>query len=227
MNISKYDNMAFDIVSNSKILTEDDFNIINNMKSELTDTFMKVQMFRTRTEMDVSVLNDVKFPTPDSKYWQAVREQNVMFQELCMLSYEYQKNQIEIEILKRDKNEEDKELERELIQIEINKKSFVSANQERTAKDRIREIKEWHDIKKKLIPQMTCGTKDVNEHQLVSYAQRFIQQMMVLDNSAGQAEKQNLVGQYVSTMKAIKKKGLDKKVFKIFNREALRKLPQV
>ena len=48
------------------------------------------------TEVPVSVLNDIKFPTPAAKYWQAMREQNVMFQELVMLSYEYRKNLVEI-----------------------------------------------------------------------------------------------------------------------------------
>jgi hypothetical protein len=51
--------------------------------SDITNTsvsshaFHHVQMYRTQTEMEISVLSDVHFPTPDSKYWQTVREMNV------------------------------------------------------------------------------------------------------------------------------------------------------
>jgi len=96
----------FNIILGSNILPREDIKSLDPLKNELKETFIKAQMFRTRTEMEVSVLNDIKHPTSDSKYWQAVREQNVMFQELVMLSYEYRKNKIEIEILKRDILEE-------------------------------------------------------------------------------------------------------------------------
>ena len=47
------------------------------MVPELQDTWFKKQMYRTETEMRVSVLSDNKHGTKASKYWQSVREQNL------------------------------------------------------------------------------------------------------------------------------------------------------
>ena len=86
----------FNIIQNSDILTKEDLDILTPLTKELQESFKKSQVFRTRTEMEVSVLNNLKFPTPAAKYWQSVKEQNVMFSELVMLSYEYRKNIVEI-----------------------------------------------------------------------------------------------------------------------------------
>ena len=93
---NNYGQTALDIIGESTILTAEDLNVIGELKEELVDNFMHAQVFRTRTEMEVSVLNDMNFPTPDSKYWQCQREQGVHFHELVMLSYEYRKNLVEI-----------------------------------------------------------------------------------------------------------------------------------
>ena len=57
------------------VLKEEDAQSIVALREELTDTWTKKQIFRTETEMRVSVLNDGKHPTQASKYWQSVREQ--------------------------------------------------------------------------------------------------------------------------------------------------------
>jgi hypothetical protein len=46
--------------------------------------------------MEVSVLDDVHFPTPDAKYWQSVREQSVHFSELIRLSFDYRRLLVDI-----------------------------------------------------------------------------------------------------------------------------------
>ena len=51
------------------ILKPNDAQEILRLKEELADNWNKKQIFRTETEMRVSVLNDGKFPTPASKYW--------------------------------------------------------------------------------------------------------------------------------------------------------------
>ena len=56
---------------------------------ELQETYSKRQIWRTQTEMMFSVLDDSKFPTPASKYWQCVREQSVFYQELVQLTLNY------------------------------------------------------------------------------------------------------------------------------------------
>ncbi len=212
MNQNNYKKLSLDIVKSSNILEGGDFQCLLELKDELRDVFLHSQVFRTRTEMEVSVLNDVKHPTPDSKYWQSVREQNVMFQELVMLSYEYRKNLVEIKKLKRDIEKEKDKLEKELLQIESEKKTFISCNMERTAKDRIREIKEWHQIKQKLLPEMKYSLKDCDEHQLISYTKRWINQFMVMGDKGSPSEKANLIGQLDKGLKVCKEKGLLDKV---------------
>ena len=93
---AEYNETPFNIIQGSEILTKEDFDKLAPLSQELKENFKKSQVFRTRTEMEVSVLNELKFPTPTLKYWQSVREQNVMFNELVTLSYEYRKNAIEI-----------------------------------------------------------------------------------------------------------------------------------
>jgi hypothetical protein len=211
-----FDLQSLSIIESSKILKQEDLQQLSELKNELQDMFLNVQIYRTRTEMEASVLNDLKHPTPDSKYWQAMREQNVMFHELVMLSYEYRKNQVEILVLKRNLESENDELERELMQIEIEKKQFIGINQKRTAKDRIREILEWHEIKENLIPEMTASLTDVNEHQLVSYTVRWINQLMGMSESTSISERNNLLGQLDKGIKLCRQKGCMEKVLIMF-----------
>lgn len=215
----------FNIIHQSEILTENDLSILGTLTQELKETFKKSQVFRTRTEMEISVLNDVKFPTAASKYWQSVREQNVMFHELVMLSYEYRKNLVEIKKLQRQMEKETDDLEKELLQIEIEKKLFISKNQEKTAKDRIRELKEWSEIKEREminIPQEEL--KDADTHQLISYTKRFIKQSIIMGNNGSPAERHNLLGQLRSGILACIDKGILDKVLEDFGEDIKNKI---
>lgn len=215
----EYDNTPFSIINQSEILTKKDLDRLTPLTQELKETFIKSQVFRTRTEMEVSVLNDLKFPTANAKYWQAVREQNVQFQELVMLSYEYRKNLVEIKILQRDMVKEE-DLEKELSQIEIEKKMFILKNQEKTAKDRIRELEEWSNIKKREAKQMHAkALENVDNEQLFGYTRRFINQKLKAGNNGSPAENNNLQGQLDSSLKACKKNGLLEEVLSVYPKE--------
>ena len=102
--LGEYKTKSLSIIENSTILEDSDFKKIVALKDELNHTFLHSQVFRTRTEMEVSVLDDIHHPTPDAKYWQSMREQNVHYTELVSLSYEYRKNDVETKIVefKRD-----------------------------------------------------------------------------------------------------------------------------
>lgn len=219
--MSDYQNQTLNIVRDSNVLKPDDFDIIFQIKEELQDTFQYAQVFRTRTEMEASILNDMNHPNADSKYWQAVREQNVMYHELVMLSYEYRKNGVEIRQLKRKLENETDELEQELIQIEIERKEFIAINQQKTAKDRIREISEWHDIKQKLIPNMQNSLTDVNEHQLLSYTTKWIQEFVSSNGASfgSLPERNNLLSQLDKGLKLCKERGIEPKLFELFGKE--------
>lgn len=217
----------FNIILGSNILTQDDIKSLDPLKNELKETFIKSQTFRTRTEMEISVLNDIKHPTAASKYWQATREQNVMFNELVMLSYEYRKNLIKIKMIERQLTQEKDELKRELLQIEIEKKMFIAKQQEKVAKDRIREVKAWSEIKVREAEQMAAeDLDDVDNHQLISYTRRWIRQSMVMGSNGSPAERQNLLGQLRSGISACIKKDILNKVLEGFPEDIKNKIKE-
>ena len=208
---------CLELIKNSGILKEQDFSYINSISEELKDTFCNVQMFRTPTEMRISVLNDIKFPSADSKYWQSIREQNTMYSELINLSYEYRKLLININKLNRKLSFETDDIEQELIKIDIEQSNWLLLNMQKTAKARIDEIKEWSYIKKELEKDMIYSKTDVNEHQLLSYAARFINQSKVMTDNITLGEKQNLFGQLQTSLNEIKKRNLTDKFLSLFN----------
>ena len=77
------------------VLNDEDAQVILSLKDELADNWQKKQIFRTETEMRVSVLNDAKHPTNASKYWQSVREMSAHFDALMNLSFDLRKNTVE------------------------------------------------------------------------------------------------------------------------------------
>lgn len=199
---------ALDIIQESSILTTKDWESLFVIKDELKHTWETVQVFRTRTEMEVSVLQDVKHPTPDAKYWQAIREQNVMFTELVALSYEYRKKAVELKKLNRGLIEEKDELEKELKEIEIEQAEWIMLQMERVAHDRIREILEWSAIKTKLIPDMKHGVEDVNKHQFESFHTRFNVEAKNMTEFTPPADRINLAGKAITINRIAKEKGL-------------------
>lgn len=188
------------------ILDQADFNLLVALKSELKDTWNKKQIFRTETEMRVSVLNDGKFPTDAAKYWQCVREQNVFFENLMQLSFSYRKNEVEIKKLQKKLLDETDELERELIQIEIEEKVYGRASMELVAKDRVREIDQWSKLKSEL-DNGGFDTQNVNTHQMESMRMSLENRAATLTQGSSQAEVINVLGP-LNTVSRLKKQQL-------------------
>lgn len=176
-----------------KLLDENDFNKILSIKDELRDTWTKKQIFRTETEMRVSVLNDGKHPTPAAKYWQCVREQNVFFENVIALSFEYRKNEVEIKKIQRKIDQETDDLERELLEIELEQKLYMRSNMELIAKDRVRELELWSKLKAEL-DDGSFDTKDVNVHQMESLALTLQNRAKAIGPGASPAEVANIIG---------------------------------
>lgn len=206
-------------------LLGEDVVVIDDLYEELCQALELAQIHRTRTEMEVSVLNDLKFPTPASKYWQAVREQSVMYQELIMLSFEYRKNLVEIKKCERSLRVETDDLERELLGIEIEEKRFIQMNQERVARARVREILDWSDIKAREAKLMTpVELENVDNHQLISLTRRWIRQSMAMGGNGSPAERQNLLGQLSSGINACIRAGLLDSLLVPFGPEVKKKI---
>ena len=176
------------------------------MVPELQDTWVKKQMFRTETEMRFSVLSDNKHGNNASKYWQSVREQNTHFENLMRLSFEYRKNDVEIEKLEHkiiDPNED--KFEKKLAKIELEEKLYTRATMELTAKARMREISTWSKLKKEF-NDGTFDDRNVNTHQADSYMHRLEQQKLTLTPGSSQPEVFNVLGQ-LETLKRVRKSG--------------------
>jgi len=189
---------ALEIIQGANILTKDDWRGLTDIKDELKHAWETVQIFRTKTEMICSVLDDVHFPTPDAKYWQSVREQNVHFCELVNLSYEYRKKSVELRKLQKALTSETDELEIKLKGIEIEQTEWHMRQMERIAHDRIREVLEWSNIKKELLPKLKYGIDDVNAHQLESYHKQFNNEANNMTDFTPPADRANLAGKAVT-----------------------------
>ena len=166
---------------------------LKELKTELEDTHNKAQLYRTETEMRYSVLNDGRFPTKASKYWQAVREQNVFYTNLRTEAYQYRKLLVEIKKLERSIAKETDELELELLQIELEEKLWDKDERERMGTDRVREIEHWSRIKKEL-DDGTFDTQNVDTHQKESLKLQLQERAKNLTPGSSQGEMINVIG---------------------------------
>jgi len=196
----------------NNLLETEDLKSFKGMVEELRDTWTKKQIFRTETEMKVAVLDDGRYPTRASKYWQCVREQNVFLENLMSLSFDYRRNEAKIKQLQKKLETETDEYKRELYQIDLDEKIYGKANMELVARDRLREIKLWSKFKAEY-DDGSFDTKNVNTHQFESLAQIMEHKKNSITPGSSQAEVFNVLSQ-VDTIDRIKKEkqlGTDKK----------------
>jgi len=189
----------------NNLLDPSDVKEFKALTGELRDTWTKKQVFRTETEMRMSVLQDAKYPTKASKYWQCVREQNVFLENLMSLSFDARRNEVKLKKLKQKLETEKDPIKRELCQIDIDEKTYSVANMQLVARDRMREIKLWSTLKKEF-NDGSFDTKDVNRHQLDSYAIIMKNKAETLTSGSSQPEVFNVLGQ-LQTIERVKKSG--------------------
>ena len=186
----------------NNLLETEDLKSFKGMVEELRDTWTKKQIFRTETEMKVAVLDDGRYPTRASKYWQCVREQNVFLENLMSLSFDYRRNEAKIKFLQKKLETETDEYKRELYQIDLDEKIYSKANMELVAKDRLREIKLWSKFKAEY-DDGSFDTKNVNTHQFESLSQIMEHKKNSITPGSSQAEVFNVLSQ-VDTIQRIK-----------------------
>ena len=181
----------------NNLLDPDQVKRFKEMTSELRDTWTKKQMFRTKTEMEFSVLSDARYPTNAAKYWQCVREQNTHLENLMRLSFDYRKNDIEIKKLEKKFEEETDPLEKEMTRVELDEKTYGKANMQLVAGHRLREVNEWSHFKK-VYNDGTFDDKNVDTHQLLSYKKVMKNRKNTLTPGSSQPEVFNVLGQMQS-----------------------------
>jgi len=190
----------------NNLLDPNDVSKFKELTGELRDTWTKKQIFRTETEMRFSVLNDYKYPTKASKYWQCVREQNVYLEQLMQLSFEYRRNDAKIKFLEKKLEKETDEYKKEILKIDLDEKVYGRATMQLTARDRMREIKLWSQLKKEN-DDGSFDTQNVNTHQLDSYHKIMINRKNTLTAGSSQPEVFNVLGQ-LDSIEKIKKENV-------------------
>ena len=187
----------------NNLLDPEEVKIFKGLTEELRDTWTKKQMFRTETEMQFSVLNDAKYPTKAAKYWQCVREQNVFLENLMQLSFDYRRAEVKQKRIQEKFEKETDPLKKELLQIDIDEKTYQKAVMQLVARDRMREIKLWSKFKKQF-DDGSFDNKNVNTHQLNSYHLIMKNKAETLTEGSSQPEVFNVLGQ-LQSIERIKK----------------------
>ena len=166
------------------------------LADELQETYAKRQIWRTQTEMMFSVLDDSKHPTPASKYWQCVREQSVFYEELVQLTLDYRRNNIAIlEIEEKLQGDDLNKFERMNLEVEYDSAIWARDGLQLSAKDRMRELDLWSQIKAALVEgNPEFDTEDVNTHQAESYLKRMENRKDTLTSGSQGAEVINVLG---------------------------------
>ena len=178
LNINNYSKTGIDKIRDVSIIEDKEMKIISDLAPELQRIFEVHQVFRTETEMRYSVLSHIKFPTPASKYWQSIREQNVFFTNLINVSCDYEEEQGKLELLELDLTEIDTssnrgKAEEKIIKSKIKRSQFSLMEMRITARDQVREIRIWEQIKNELKIQADFDTNDANTNQLESLQKRW------------------------------------------------------
>lgn len=181
-------------------LAAPDVAALQSISTSLADAWGKRQVFRTETEARFSVLNDANFPTKASKYWQAVREQTVMLDNLTALSFDMRRDQLALKRAQAKKASADV-FDQEEAQIEIDELMWKIASGEQVARDRAREILMWEQLKTEL-NDGSFNSQDVNVHQRDSLLKQLSNRAMCLSDTASPGEVMNIYGPLETLKKA-------------------------
>ena len=178
----------------NNLLTPEDLSSFKGMVDELRDTWTKKQVFRTETEARFSVLQDNRYPTKASKYWQCVREQSTYLDNLMALSFDYRRNEAKIKWLEKKVEKEEDEYKATKYKIDLDECRCGKASMEKVARHRMREIKMWSKLKKEF-NDGSFNDKDVNAHQLESYHKMYAGKAKGITEGTSEAEIFNIIGQ--------------------------------
>ena len=167
----------------------------------LAESWSKRQVFRTETEARFSVLNEASFPTKASKYWQVIREQTVMLDNLTIMSFDMRKNHVALKRAQGKVIAAPNELDREEAQIEVDECLWKIATAEQVAKDRVREVCMWEGFKAEL-DDGSFDAKNVDAHQRESMVKQLDYRRQTISDQTPSGEILNIFGPIESLRKA-------------------------
>lgn len=228
-SIAVFNRDALEIIVNTPLFNDQEKEQLQKVSSSMEKSFHNSQVFRTDTEARISVLNEVKFPTPASKYYQALREMNVHQCELVHLLYDYESKQQDLAIIEAEIMELEDKLSQPNLpkweaikiganlnkkRIELRKEAFTLKNMKRVAEGRKEELLMWDKIIGELEPILVAAEIPLDNpdgHQKISYLVRFIRQAMnalSTNSNMSVSETNNLFGQLITNLKVVIDEGL-------------------
>lgn len=189
------------------LLTSEQYTELSELMAEISDAWDTQTIWRTWTEATCSVLNDLKFPTPAAKYHQAKKEQLVFFENLVELSFDFQEAQIDLEETDEKLRSADG-FEKRRLEVKRQRLLFAIEGMKLQAKERIREIKMWSDIKRSL-DDGSFDTRNKDTDELQALTIRYIRELPAAQNSKNAGEAVNIVGQAATLLAECKRRGID------------------
>ena len=175
------------------VLSNENAKKMEALRAEVEDSQRKKQKYRTESQMRYAILNDNSFPTRAGKYWQAVREQASMYENLVWLSFQYRADKIELERTTETHKKTSDKYEKQLLEIEIDKIKWRLSEAEREGKDRVREIEVWSKLKKEL-DDGSFDTENVETNKLEDMYKSLVARADVLAPHHGPSEILNVHG---------------------------------
>lgn len=220
-------NKELNVLQNTELVTLEDFEFLKDHKENFEKRLKTRSLFRSKFEMEASVLNSSIHPTSDSQFWQACGEQIVQLQELISLSFENAKHAADKDLMEAEIEELEEELEhinkgyekKKILakikkkKIEVEQNKFGDILQKKTAKERMREIIDWEEIIKKLEPTLKYGNEDFALHHPERYLKRYKLKMENLDMIDMEA-KENVISHFKSFSEHPDNKNLIKSMIK-------------
>ena len=126
---------------------------------------------------------------------------------MVFLSFDYRENDIEIKKIEKQLSEEKDDLEKELAQIKLERKLFDRAQMELTAKDRMRELRLWSQLKDELVKQdPNFDKQNVDTHQKESLPKRLLKTFQFFDKARDADGAKNIAAQ-IMTAQRLEKEG--------------------
>jgi len=189
--LEKTEKLSFELepLQNLPILDETQIQKLMEIKGELATSFKKLELGRPKYLMEVSVLKDMKFPTPDAKFWQCILERNIQFQNLLFEALDFQEKTAELEEVEAEIEEiennhpHNRKSKAQLMKLDVQRKRILlqMLMLKKQAQERYREIMAWTDLIKELKPQLKYGEDNPEEHMPESFLLRFAHQRQIIE----------------------------------------------
>ena len=183
-------NTDIQTIENSRMLPQDDVEALITVGKSIDEGFSRRQRFRPRFLMETAVLNDMKFPTPDAKYWQCNVERDTHFRNLVMLSFDYREKIADIQIIEEEMKKMGNFNEGLRIKksIQVERENALLLYMKKEAQERVREIMNWSDIMQNLEPDLKYDPIDTEAHMPEAYAIRAGREQEMMKLVEGQSD---------------------------------------